>query len=97
MKLANDGGELSGAAIFRHDFPESFSADRIKRFGQINVGGVQVGVLFLTFLLELPGSKHHVDRPTFFPEAALTFRQKAFLQMFDETVEENSCQCFACD
>ena len=44
--------------IFHRPSPNS-----IKGPGQINGGREQVGILFLTFLLQIPCSKHHVNGP----------------------------------
>ena len=43
----------------------------IEGFGQVKVGREQVGIMFLTFLLQLPCSKHHVDGPALFTETTL--------------------------
>ena len=67
------GGEFVRASVLSHDSPKDISADEGKGLSQIDIGGVQVNVLFLTFLLELSVSKHHVDSPAIFPESTLTF------------------------
>ena len=71
MKLIYDGHELSWAAVLHHGSPQTLSTNSVKGLGQIDIGGVQVSVLFLTLLLQLPGSKHHVDNPMIFAEATL--------------------------
>ena len=62
MELPSDFGEFWGAAKLLHDLPQASSADRIKCFGQINKGHVEVPMLLLTFFLELTRSKNHVRR-----------------------------------
>ena len=73
MKLSDDSDEFVKASVLSHDSPKAISADGVKGLGQNDKGGVQVSVLFMTFLLELSGSEHHVDSPTIFPETKLTF------------------------
>ena len=97
MELSDNGDELPRAAILCHDLPEALSADSVKRLGQIDVGGEQVGVLFLALLLELSCRKHHVDCSTFFPEATLTLGKEILLQVSYQAVEEDSGECLACD
>ena len=71
MKLSYNGNKFLGASILCHDSPKAISADSVKGLGQINIGGVQVSILFLTLLLELSSSKHHVNSPTFLLEPTL--------------------------
>ena len=73
VKLTDDGNELSWASILCHDSPKALSTNSVKGLGQIDVGGVQVGVLFLAFLLKLSSGKYHVDSPAIFPESTLAF------------------------
>ena len=73
MKLSDDGGEFVRASVLSHESPKAISADGVKGLGQIDRGGVQGSFLFLTYLLKLSGSEHHVDSPAIFPETALTF------------------------
>ena len=70
MKLSYNCNEFLGASILCHDSPKAISADSVKGLGQIDIGGVQVSILFLT-LLFVSSSEHHVDSPTFFLEATL--------------------------
>ena len=77
------------ASILGHDLPQAVSADSVKRFGKIDIGGVQVGILFLALLLELSGSEHHVDCSPFFTKPTLAFRQEAlFFQVCDQSLKE---------
>ena len=71
MKLSDDGGEFVRASVLSHDSPKAISTDGVKGRGQIDKGGLQVSILFLTFLLELSGSEHHVDSPTIFTVGVL--------------------------
>ena len=71
MELTYDGDEPCWAAVLRHYSPQTLSTNSVEGLGQIDKGGVQVIVLFLTLLLQLPGSKHHVDSPAILPEATL--------------------------
>ena len=63
MELTHNGEKLCWAAVLRHYSPQTLSTNSVKGLGQTDKGGVQVTVLFLTLLLKLPGSKHHVDSP----------------------------------
>ena len=65
MKLSNDGDEFFRAAVFCHDSPRTVSADHVKYLAQINISRVLVSVLFLTLLLQLSCSKHHVNSHSF--------------------------------
>lgn len=71
----------------RNDSPKALYADSVKSLGQIDVSGVQVGVLFLTLLLQLTCSEHHVDCTAIRPEAALTLEKEAILKVSNETVK----------
>ena len=74
MELSNDGDEFFGAALFCHDSPKAVSGDHVKCLGQMNIGRVEVNVLFLILLLHLSCRKHRVNCRTFLTEAALTLR-----------------------
>ena len=63
MKLSNDGDGFFGTAVFCHDSPKAVSTECVKCLGQINISWVEVRVLFLTLLLQLSCSKHHVNSP----------------------------------
>ena len=95
VELSDDGDELSWASVLHHDFPKTLSTNSVKGLGQIDIGGVQVDILFLTFLLKLSCSKHHVDSPASFPETALAFRWETFFKVRNETIQQNSCQNLA--
>lgn len=69
-----------------HDSPKALSADIVKSLGQIDVSGIQVGVLFLTLLLQLTSSEHRVDCSAILPEGPLTLRQEAITKVLNETV-----------
>ena len=86
MELPHYGGELFGTSKFGHDFPEALSANSVVRLGEVDKGGEYVGILLMTLLLQLSGSKHHVDGPTFFPEATLALWQVFFTKMQTEAV-----------
>ena len=49
MELFHHGDE-PWAAVFGHDPPQALTTDSVDGLGQIDVGGEQVGILFLTFL-----------------------------------------------
>jgi hypothetical protein len=89
MELSNDGDELYWASVLRHNSPKTLSAYSVKSLGQIDVSGIQVGVLFLKLHLQLTCCEHHVDCTAILPEAALTLRREAILKVFNETVKEN--------
>ena len=72
MKLFHHGDELPWAAELGHDLPQALTTDSVEGLGQIDVGGEQVGILLLTFLLKLPCSEHHVRCPALFPESTVT-------------------------
>ena len=72
MKLSNDGYEFFEATVFCHDSPKVISADQVKYLGQINISQEEVSVQFLTLLLQLSCSKHHVNSLTFLTEVSLT-------------------------
>ena len=59
MELFHHGDELPWAVVFGHDPPQALTTDSVEGLGQIDVGGKQVGISFLTFLWKLPCSKHH--------------------------------------
>ena len=87
--------EFCGASVLHHDSPKALSTDNVKsvkNLGQINVGGVQVVILFLTLILQLSCDEHHVHYNAIVLEAALTLRQETVLKMFDEWVQENPSQ-----
>ena len=71
MKLLHHGDKLPWAAVIWHDLPQTFSTDSVEGLAQVDVD--RVNVLFLAFLLQLPGRKHHVDCPALFPESTLAF------------------------
>ena len=81
MKLSNDGDEFFRAAIFCHDFPNAVTAEHVRCFGQINISRVEVSILFLTLLLQLSCSKHHVNSPMFLMEATLTLHLESMFKM----------------
>ena len=72
MELTYDADELCWAAVLRHYSPQTLFTNSVKGLGQIDKGGVQVSVLFLTLLLKLLSSKHHVNSPAILPETTLT-------------------------
>ena len=90
MELTNQRDESVRASKLTHDAPEAVAADDIEGFRQVYEGGVQVNVLLLALLLQLACSEHHVDGSTLLSEAALALWQQAILQVFDETVQEDS-------
>ena len=96
MELPDNIDEFSRASIFCHDFPEPVSAYRVKRFCQVDVGRIEVNVLFLTLFLELSCCEDHVNRPPFFAETTLTLRKKDLLQMVIEAIQNYSSQDLAC-
>ena len=49
---SNISDEFFGVAVFCLDSPRAVSADCVKCLGQINIGRVEVSVLFLTLLLQ---------------------------------------------
>ena len=73
--MPHDAYKLTGATILCHNSPEAISTDGVKRFRQIDKGGVEVNILFLALLLELSDSKHYVGSSTAFPKATLTLWQ----------------------
>lgn len=79
--------QLCLASVLRHDSPKALFADSVKSLGQIDVSGVQVGVLFLKLVLQLTCNEHHVDCTEILPEAALTLGQEAILKVCNETVK----------
>ena len=95
MQLPNDGEEFFWASV--HHSPEALSTDCVEIVSQSDVGGKQVGILFLTFFLHVSCGEHHVDCTAILLEAALTLRQETVLKMFDESVQENPSQRLACE
>lgn len=85
MQLSNDGDKFNMVSVLRHDSPKALSDDSVKSLSQIDVSGVQVGVLvlYLTLLMQLTCRKHYVDCTAILPEAALTLGQ----ELFNKTVE----------
>ena len=70
MQLPNDGDEFCAATALLHDLSKALSTDSVERLGQIDVGEVHIGILFLTFFLQLSCGEHHVDCTAILPEAA---------------------------
>ena len=63
---------------------KALSTDSVESLGQIDVGEVHIGILFLTFFFQLSCGEHHVDCTAILPEAALTLRQETILKMFED-------------
>ena len=61
MELLHHGEKHSWASILGYNFPQTFSTNSVESLDQVDIGEEQVDILFLTFLLQLPRSKHHVD------------------------------------
>ena len=71
MELFHHGDELPWAAVIVQDPPHTFTTYSVEGLGQVEVGGEHVGILYLTFLLKLLCSEHHVYGPVLFPESTL--------------------------
>lgn len=78
------------------DFPQTFSINIIEGLGQVDKGEEQVAVLLLTFLLQLPCNKDHVNGPFVFPEAALALWQRSLVKMCFEMVQQNPGKYLSC-
>ena len=63
MKLSYSGDEFLVASVLCRDFSKAISADKVKGLGHVQIGIVQVNILFLTPLPPLSTGEHHVDRP----------------------------------
>ncbi|BHF74991.1 hypothetical protein SprV_0501808400 [Sparganum proliferum] len=68
----------------------SFEIHYVKGFRQIYEGKVEVGLQFLTLLLQLTDGEDHVGCSTMTAEVPLAFQQESLVQMADETVEKNA-------
>ena len=90
MKLSNDDDEFFEAAIFCHDSPKVVSADHVKCLGQINISREEVGVLFLTLLLQQSSCKHHVNSLTFLTESPLSLQQDSMFKMVVDAIQKDS-------
>ena len=97
MELLNQDDEFPWATVLGHDLAKTLSANGVKSLGQVDIGGEQVEVLLLTFLLQLPGSEHHVDGPSLFSEATLTFRQESLVKVDREAIQQDSGKDLSCD
>ena len=89
MELFHHGNELPWAAILGHDPAQALATDSVEGLGQMDVGGEQVGVLLLTFLLKLPCSKHRVYGPALLPTSTLTFWKESLVEVYCETVDQD--------
>ena len=64
----------------------------VKGLGQIYKRCVQTSVLLLEFLLELLGSKHHVNCSLALSEATLALRYMPIFQVKDQPIKEHSSE-----
>ena len=97
MELFHHGDELPCAAELGHDPPSTGPHDSVEGLGQIDVGGEQVGMLFLAFLLKLPCSEYDVYFPALFPESTLAPRKESLVEVQCETVVQDPGEYLACD
>ena len=74
MEKSQDCGEVCKATKSGQHFPESFTVDGVESLSQINERYVEIHVLFLAFLLNLPSHKYHVRGSSKCSEATLAFR-----------------------
>ena len=88
----NFRGHLYLAMIFHRP-----SANRTEGLGQVDIGREQVRVLLLTFLLQLPCSKHHVGGPVLFPESTLALWKESLVKVRCETVKQDPGKYLACN
>ena len=73
VELSHLQDESVRAPELAHHFLEPLTTVSVKGLGKVDKGRVQVDIFFLTFFLQLPGSKHHVSGSPFLPEATLVF------------------------
>ena len=71
MELFHHGDELPWAAVLVHDPPPTLTTYSVEGLGQTDVGGEQVCILYLTFLLKVLCSERHAYGPVLFPESTL--------------------------
>ena len=61
MKLPGQRYKPVRVAKLVHNFPQPITSDSIKGLDQVNEGGIEADILFLTLLLQLPYSKYHAN------------------------------------
>ena len=84
------------AAKFAQNVPKKVSIDCIRYLCQINEGHIYVLMLFMTFFLQLPGSKYHVNCAASAQEPALRIRQDKINHVLEKNGEREFSQHFAC-
>ena len=89
-------GKLPDTSKACQDFPQSITADGIKGFGQVYKNCIWTYVLFSAFLLYLPQHKDHVCSPSVGPEPTLAFWHVFLCFCWDEPVQQEASQDFAC-
>ena len=71
MQALQDSDNFGGTSNFFHDDPLSIAVHRVKRFGEIDKGYIEVTVLFSGLLHKLSDSEDHIRRATVSSKAAL--------------------------
>ena len=87
VKLSHNADEFCWASKFEHDLPKSVSANCVECFCEIDISGIKVHVLFLTFFLQLPCGEDHVCGPSVFPEATLALWEETVFKVKVEAIE----------
>ena len=64
---------LAGQQNYAIIFPKPITTYCVKCFGKVDKGHVEVHILFVAFLLELPSCKDNVYCSSVLPESILTF------------------------
>ena len=81
MELPENVGKFWWTAKLPHYLPKALSADCVEGLGQVDKGHVEAAELFLTFLLDLAGSKYHICSTPLRSKPTLTFWQEALFQV----------------
>lgn len=88
VEMADDCKKLAGAAIFSHNFPVCFMADRVEGLGEVSKGCVEVAVFLYIFLSKLASCEYHDDSPSTCAKAALALRKEALFHVFQKAVDK---------
>ena len=92
-----DANEVFWATKLVHNLPKTVPVHSVKGLSDVNKGHQKGNIVFLSFLLDLPGSEDHVCGATSFAKTTLGFWKEVVLKMSDEAIEQESCQDFSSD
>ncbi|BHF78904.1 hypothetical protein SprV_0602202100 [Sparganum proliferum] len=79
-------------ADFLHDFPQAVTIHHVEGFRHVRESSAEVGLHFLTFVLQLAGAEDHVSGSVVKTESTPAFWEKSLVEMAIEKVQEDASE-----